>query len=446
MPLFNEPKKKKTFREALDEGQTDFGSPELSTSHSPEDEQMLEDAQPIVAKEDANQAKPKAEAITPEDEKVGQFLQDSQTMDGPEKGAVNPNDVPSPMDFNSFYKKWKQVPTSLTGADKKMFTDRLAELDQKLIESESEYQKTKDRLAWAEVAETLGHALVQLMAAAESSRTGGNGVLKQEKNDWSKKADLALREYDSKRDSLSKQQGAVTRELERADSKVERGGRDEQKLLERDFFTTQARIQADAKREAAQGKTDADKERQAREKARMYIANYEAADDAVNKLKAGGLDDKEKQKLKDEVTDSLRKNGHIGVSKDLGAGGKAAPERTGGMFGFFQSDDYDKMQKFISANKKQGIKSVYKGYGLEVPPDVEQALSGQEQEAAPVVPGTAQEIPNPSAARSEPNPPGLEKKAPEMSAEDKAASDWANSNPQDPRAVKIKESLRAKGF
>lgn len=322
-------------------------------------------------------------SVTPEDEKTAAFLQESQSLEGPEKGKVRPEGVPEPQDFNSFLRKWRSVPNKLSDKDKQIFQDKLSELDKRMVQAEEDYKANKDKLAWAEVAEQLGHAMVQLFAAQDAAKNNWsiNGI-KFDKNDWQSKMDRALREYDSKKDTLYKQQGAVQRELERADSKSERAGTSEQRLLERDFFTTQARIQAEAKKSSKDAKSDDQKERMAREKARMYIANYEAAEDAANKLEKGEYeDDKEKQKLKDEITDSLRKNGHIGVSKDLSEGGQGAVEKKGGVFGFFQSDDYDKMKKYISANKKRGVQSVYQGYGVQVPKDVQEALLGQDQPA-----------------------------------------------------------------
>lgn len=321
------------------------------------------------------------------DQAVANYIQESQTLEGPESGKVSPDKVPGPDAFASFYRKWKSVPTTLNAEDRKMFTDKLAQLDEKMIEAEQLYLDQKNRLEWAEVAEQLGHAIVQLFAAQDAAKNNWSiGGMRFDKNNWESRFDRAMREFDSKKDTLSKQQAAVTRELERAEGKAERAGTAEQKLLERDFFTTQAKIEAQARRSAKEDeaalKDTASKERAAREKARMYIANYEAAEDAVNKLEAKEYkDDKEKQALKDEIVDALRKNGHIGVSKDLAEGGKGAPGKKGGIFGFFQSDDYSTMKNYISANKKNGIKSVYRGYGVEVPADVNQALAGTEEAA-----------------------------------------------------------------
>jgi len=339
------------------------------------------------------QAEPVKETVSPEDEKTASFLQESQSLDGPEKGKVKPEDVPSPANFNSFFQKWKSVPTGLTPKDREMFQNKLSQLDQRMLQAEQDYADNKNRLLWAEAAEQLGHAVVQLFAAQDAAKNNWSiSGVKFDKNNWESKLDRALREYDSYKDTISKQQSLVSRELERADDKSERGGRDEQKLLERDYFTTQARIQANSKRESAALKSDDAKERQAREKARMYIANYESAEDAVSKLvNEQYKDDKEKQKLRDEVTDALRKNGHIGVSKDLGEGGQGSVEKKGGILGFFQSEDYSKMQKYISANKKRGVESVYQGYGVAVPQDVREALLGQDQPVSEQAPSQNKE-------------------------------------------------------
>lgn len=329
------------------------------------------------------------EQVDPADEQTAQFLQNSQTLDGPESGKVAPEQVPNPDAFAKFYRKWRSVPTSLNPQDKKMFQDKLAQLDQKMMEAETTYAENKNRLMWAEAAEQLGQAVIQLFAAQDAAKNNWsmNGM-KFDKNNWESKFDRALREFDSRKDTIAKQQSTVSRELDKAESKQEREGTKEQSLLARDFFTTQAKIEADARRaardDASKLKDQAAKERAAREKSRMYIANYEAAEDAVNKLEAGDFkDDKEKDKLKEQIMNSLRKNGHAGVSKDLAPGGKGAAGKTGGFWGLFQSDDYAPMKKYIQTNKKKGVESVYRGYGAEIPQDVKDALEGVETPEAP---------------------------------------------------------------
>lgn len=315
-------------------------------------------------------AAPEEPQATKEDQATAKFLTEG-------------GDAPEPNAFSTFYKKWKSVPTEMNPSDKKMFADKLAQLDQKMLDAETKYNENKDRLAWIQAAEQLGHAMVQLMAAQDASKNNWSvGGIKFDKNNWESKFDRALKEYDSQKDTIEKQRNVVARELDKADSKTEREGRDTRNLMEKDFFTTQARIEAAAKKAASAEKDSADKERSAREKARMYIANYEAAEDAVNKLESGDFaGDKEKKKLQEEITDALRKNGHIGVSSALKEGGEGAVGKSGGFFGFFQNDDYSKMKQYIAANKKNGIKSVYRGYGVQVPGDVESALKGEASEA-----------------------------------------------------------------
>jgi len=391
-------KKQKSFRERIQSNEQtmqpvsatalakggEFGSSNIRPA-VPSEETLNSLTGPKQSEAPSPQIKPE-DQVDESDQQVTDYIAKSQTLDGPESAEVPPEEVPNPAAFNRFYQKWKRVPSQLNPEDKKMFQDKLAQLDQKMIESEQIYKENKNRLAWAELAETLGQAVIQLIAAQDAAKNNWNiSGMKFDRVNWESKYDRALREFDSKKDTLSKQQGAVTREFERAEGKMEREGTKEQSLLARDFFTTQARIEANAKRAA---KEDADKlkdmtakERAAREKSRMYIANYEAAEDAVNKLENGDFaDDKEKQKLKDEITDSMRKNGHIGVSKDLAKAGEA---KTGGIFGFFQSDDFAPMKKYIQVNKKKGVESVYRGYGVPIPADVNQALSGEEQQSGP---------------------------------------------------------------
>lgn len=394
--MFNEEPKKKSLRDKLNQpslmGAAKGGEPGVPATEKPYGVDAMAGAMDNMAagqkQPEPKQAEslPTAEEPDEQDHSVAGYVAESQTLDGPEKGKVSPENVPGPDAFAAFYKKWKSVPTGLKPEDRKMFTDKLAQLDQKMIEAEQTFKDQKNRLEWAEAAEQLGQALVQLMAAQDASKNNWSvGGMKFDKANWEGKFDRALREYDSHKDTLAKQQGAVSRELERAEGKSEHAGTSEQRLLERDFFTTQARIEANARRSAkedeAAGKDASNKERAAREKARMYIANYEAAEDAVNKLESGEFEGKDQQKLRDEITDSLRKNGHIGISKDLAAGGEGSVGKKGGIFGFFQSDDYSKMKAYINANKKKGIESVYRGYGVPVPQDVSAALKGETKEA-----------------------------------------------------------------
>lgn len=358
----------------MDKVQQDQSPPEQSTSPTPD------------AKDpNADPSKPDPSVVDPTDTQVADYLGNTQTLNGPNVGSSDPDSTPTPVSFANFYRKWKAVPTELNPADKKIFQDKLSQLDQKMLDAEQTYKDQKNRVAWSEAAEQLGHAMVQLMAAQDASKNDWSvGGIKFDKNNWEGKFDRALKEYDSHKDTITKQHAVVAREFDKADNRVERAGKDEKNMLERDFFTTQARIEANAKRSAREDeanlKDQSSKERAAKEKARMYIANYEAADDAVNKLSNGDFkDDKEKEKLKNEVTDSLRKNGHIGVSKDLADGGVASVGKSGGILGFFQSDDYSKMKSYINANKINGVKSVYRGYGVPVPNDINSALGGDSQ-------------------------------------------------------------------
>lgn len=419
--------KKKTFREQLNQVPTMASSREFGRTNVPVSRAPI--SKPTEPTELTPSPPTEQEPLELDiDNEMTDYLVQSQTMDGPDSGKVPEANVPAPQTMAEFYRKWKQVPTELSAEDRAMFTNKLAELDEKMLEAEKRYESQKTRTGWAEVAEMLGQAMVQLMAARDAAQNNWNvGGVKFDRTNWEARYDRALREYDSRKDTIGRQQATVSRTLEGADRKAERLGTAEQNLLARDYFTTQARIQAEARRSAKEDeanlKDNLSKERAAKEKAKSYIANYEAAQDAVNKLEAGTFEnDKEKQKLLDKVTDSLRRNGHIGVSDEIKARAEA---KKGGIWGFFQSDDYAPLKQYIETNKTRGVKSVFQGYGVPVPDDIKSALSGEPIE--------------------ENRQPSTENKVP-LSAEDQAAKAWADANPNDPRAVQIQERLKAKGY
>lgn len=292
----------------------------------------------------------------------------------------------NPDNFESFINKWKKVPTEMSPEDKELFEGKLKDIQTRQLEARQLYNDKKTRSAWAELAERLGQAVVLMAAAHSAAKNDWNLApgIKFDKTDWEARYDRALREYDSDRDALSKEAQVVQSGLDKQENKAYRSGADLRNVLERDFFTTQARIAAEnkaaAKDAAKEGKDAATMERQAKEKAKSYIANYEAAEDAINKLESGDLDEKGQEQARQQLVDAMRRNGHLNVSKQVNEKEQA---KKGGIFGFFQSQDYGPLRNYINVNKKAGIKGVYDSYKVPVPDDIKAALGKQPSKPAP---------------------------------------------------------------
>jgi hypothetical protein len=83
------------------------------------------------------------------------------------------------------------------------------------------YEDNKNTRAWAEVAETFGHALTQFFAARQGLKDNVDmSGLQFAKTDWVAKSDAALKELDMKMKDLGNQEASIDREKETMANRV----------------------------------------------------------------------------------------------------------------------------------------------------------------------------------------------------------------------------------
>jgi len=111
---------------------------------------------------------------------------------------------------------------------RKGFLDRLDSLRE-------EHRAAADRLGWAEVAETLAHALARYGAARQGLKEGidlSTG-LKFDKTDWESKLNRIQRMYETDLAQIEKEEGRFERGEERKEAKAERDERESTRKSER---------------------------------------------------------------------------------------------------------------------------------------------------------------------------------------------------------------------
>jgi hypothetical protein len=289
-------------------------------------------------------------------------------------------EIPRPKELSALLKDLSKVSTEMNPEDKEAFTSRLQELDSRLVEADSRYEQAKSRAEWAEVAEIVGQAAIQLMAGMEASKykQSAAGIAAPRIN-WDSRFDRLLQEYDSRKDTIDKQRSGVEREMERAEGKAEREASFVKGILSRDYFENVTRY-GQAAREAAKearakGEDTVKLQRQADEKAKRIIGNYEMAGNSLRQLEEGGFTPKERAALEQQLVKELSEAGNIGAANALQENVKKANW-------FWEKDNYTQLRNYIELNKKSSIINHYKGYELPVPKEINDALNGVTTEAA----------------------------------------------------------------
>lgn len=166
------------------------------------------------------------------------------------------------------------------------------------------------RTAWAEVGETLGHALAQLGAGMQGQRSGVDAVtgLKFDKTDWSKRYAQTLAELRTNLEDVRAQQQGREREKGRQEMGLERERATGERAADRELSSSERAA------ETGQRSREADAERQFRmkegelnRKSREGIAELR---DSLKALKLGqDADEKARKKaeeVKGQLTQSLR--------------------------------------------------------------------------------------------------------------------------------------------
>lgn len=110
-----------------------------------------------------------------------------------------------------YRKRLAEVPVDMPADWKKVFSDKQKELDERLAGIQSSREDVKSNMAWGEVAERLGNALVMLGAGYTGAKTGRDIVSGThfDKTDWNRKWDQNMKEFDRQVMQVEKDKAGV---------------------------------------------------------------------------------------------------------------------------------------------------------------------------------------------------------------------------------------------
>jgi hypothetical protein len=208
----------------------------------------------------------------------------------------------SDKDFDKLLAEHKKSYENLSEQDKKWMDKQYKEYNQLRQDARNLYKQNQERMQWAEVAEIIAHAFVQLGAAHDGVATG-----RLNKIDWDRKYSQLLNDYRQELAFLKDTEESQER-THRMESKDRRASeRDRLELLTRDHFASQRALDAE-KAKILKGEKDAQKAAQKmaqlREKKNI---EYEKVKGLISQMKEGDMDE---DKALPKIRESLIKLGH----------------------------------------------------------------------------------------------------------------------------------------
>lgn len=324
-----------------------------------------------------------------------------------------------PQDFDIVMKQIEGISSGMSPEQKKVFDDRRGKIQEAKEAAQKQFEETKNTNQWLEVAETLGQALVQLGAGAYGLKHNVDmSGLKFQKNDWSKNIDRAERELERKLGRAV----AEEREVGKAESGIER------KLSENANFRKRAILQNFMAEQQAYKQQTLQAQRLAaqiqKERENKSISPEDKSAKRAAEKELAQMIKKQEQKVK--LLDKAYGEAQAVKEGEKGAGLEKVAKILGGEQG---------------AQFREDIKTPVSIFGIEL------WKSSDEDEAPKVVKGyldqakaALEELKSStkgliSGKVSKPSQPK------QFTDQDRQALEWANANPEDPRAKEIKKRL-----
>lgn len=395
-----------------------------------------------------------AQIKVPGQEQVKKRTEEKQLIEGIPQ-------IQQPQDFESAMQQINQVTAGLSPEQRKEIDQRKQQIESAKQAALKQFQETKDQNQWLQVAESLGQALTQLGAGIYGLKHNVDmSGIQFNKNDWSRNLDQAQRELDSKlglaaaeeRETGIQERSLAERARQDANFRkrailqdyMQRQQDYKQQVLQLQNMQKQlinqqaiAARQEKAAQERAKAAEAREMSREKREEARRQAqeakaAKAQAAKEAAEKermLKKQAMDElkkaeKEVQKFDKALAEATAaKEGAKGanlekVAKVLGGekGEEFREKSTTPTFSIFGYDFFPSMDEEEAVKVVKGYKKQAESYVQQLKNNFMGLFGGDEEQAAPAP-------------------------QPQLSAQDKQALDWANANPKDPRAIKIKQRL-----
>ncbi len=165
--------------------------------------------------------KPEPESITPTPVKIPGKEEAKERQKDKQIIPPSPPKIKKPEDFDTMITKIEALTSDLSAEDKKAFNKRKQEIQIARDNAIKQYKEDKDINKWLGIAETLGHALLQLGAGAYGMKHGVDmSGLKFNKTNWEKQIDMAREDLDRKLRIAKEEERGVEKEQEQLTQKL----------------------------------------------------------------------------------------------------------------------------------------------------------------------------------------------------------------------------------